>query len=466
MAEETSSRSDNTQTAIATKKRLYAKALDSLTSHSRTSLANSTSGTSTKRPASAVEAFDEARARASKRLRQSTSSSSLVSAGVPTIAKAARRDPSTSKPLPNYAPWSHEAFLARLKSFSSVSLWHPKPEPINEVAWAKRGWSCADVNTVRCNGGCEIRLVVDLQSLPASNFADREDEDEDPREDEDDDNDHDDAETAFEIALSARYQDLIVNGHADSCLWRKAGCKDDIYHLQVVRPLSWQPELQKRFAANLEVGDSIQHAKFASRVEPDPKVSAPERLLTDLPPGVLSEDGTAFDNENAAKALDIALHGWTGLREAGMDLLQCGACFQRIGLWMYQPGYTSALYHSDDQDESDDLTIDLVQLHREHCPWRNAESQKASGSLSGLNASEVLQRVVTTYVREHRRRSNEMAPATTAELEPGGDTELPIYSREEIARQDKERESRLRKLKSLFSIKRRATKTMAKTTVS
>ena len=307
--------------------------------------------------------------------------------------------------------------------------------------------------------------MVDLESLPARKSADREDEIEDPKEDEENDND-DDAESAFEIALSARYEDLIVNGHAESCLWRKAGCKDDIYHLQVVRPLSWQPELQKRFSAVLEVGDSIKHASFASRVEPDPKVSTPEQLLTDMPPGVLSQDGTALNNENAAKALDIALHGWTGLREAGMDLLQCEACFQRIGLWMYQPGYRSALNYDNDEDGSNDLTIDLVQLHREHCPWRNAISQRASGSLSGLNASEVLQRVVTTYVREHRRRSNETASVTTAELEPGGDAELPIYSKEEVARQDKERESRLRKLKSLFSIKRRATKTLPKTAVS
>lgn len=67
------------------------------------------------------------------------------------------------KPLPNYAPWSQEQFLARLRSFADIKLWTPKPDAISEVEWAKRGWMCEGINTVTCKGGCERRLVVALR---------------------------------------------------------------------------------------------------------------------------------------------------------------------------------------------------------------------------------------------------------------------------------------------------------------
>lgn len=64
---------------------------------------------------------------------------------------------------PNYTPWSHGAFLTRLKTFADVSRWTSKPDAVNEVAWAKRGWVCAGLNTVSCRGGCEKRVVIALR---------------------------------------------------------------------------------------------------------------------------------------------------------------------------------------------------------------------------------------------------------------------------------------------------------------
>lgn len=61
-----------------------------------------------------------------------------------------------------YAPWSREAFLKRLNTFADPHLWTVKPEAINELQWAKRGWICADKETVACKGQCEQRLVIDL----------------------------------------------------------------------------------------------------------------------------------------------------------------------------------------------------------------------------------------------------------------------------------------------------------------
>ena len=343
-----------------------------------------------------------------------------------------------------------------MKTFSKVSYWHPKPEAISEVEWAKRGWFCVDVNTVGCKGGCERRLVVSLERLKNAATAGE------GRSDSDDGADDDD-EDAFEQMLAERYKDEIIDGHGQNCLWRKAGCKDDIYRLQVVRPAVWQPELRKRYQSALEISGAIRNVKTKAIERNDPKPSTPEKLLKELPSDVLSTPDSAADSEAPTNALEVALHGWRGSTESGSELLHCDACFQRIGLWMYQPGYRPAHPDSDDEESHDAAIIDLVEIHRDHCPWRNPATQQASGSLKGFNACEILQRVVATYSRDQRRRSNEQTAVENGHLDQpsGEDTESadaapPELSREEITRQDKERESKLRRLKSLFTIKRRS----------
>ena len=187
-----------------------------------------------------------------------------------------------------------------------------------------------------------------------------------------------------------------------------------------------------------------------------------------MPKELLGESD--LSSKDAAKALEIAFHGWRGSEDSGNDLLHCDACFQRVGLWMYQPGYRPARPSSDDEDNENVVAIDLLEMHRDHCPWRNPEAQNASRSLSGLNASQILQRVASTYAREQRRKSEESQKTTQQlqsedqdqdeeeEEEEVADPPLsPAPSMEENARQDKERESRLKKLKSLFTIKRRPT---------
>ena len=441
--------------AIATSKRKFYKALDSFTNTSQTSITPSQSDkvTSAKRPATAAAAFDEARERATKRLRQSTSSSSLSSrVALPTAVK---KDDTRSRVPPNFSPWSHEAFLAKLKTFSSVSLWHSKPEAISEVEWAKRGWVCVGVNTVACRGGCEKRSVVSLD-LPKNAGT------------EDDDDDGEDDGSEFEQALVERYKDVIVNGHAGNCLWRKDGCKDDIYHVQVVRSSIWQPELRKRYQSALEIRNDIESVKLKPLDRTGSNFSTPERLLKDISHEVLGDSSAELEATARVNALEVALHGWRGSTESGSNLLHCDACFQRIGLWMYQTGYRPSQTYSDDEDTESETTIYLVEMHREHCPWRNPATQKASGSLSGFNASQVLQRVVSTYSRDQRRRSDLQSTTQSNEIDPPESTEStaainsPLLSKEEVARQDKERESRLRKLKNLFNIKRRSTKSAPK----
>ena len=60
-----------------------------------------------------------------------------------------------------YAPWDRAAFLARLKSFSNITDWTPKPARVNEVEWAKRGWVCQKLERVRCCL-CNVEILVKL----------------------------------------------------------------------------------------------------------------------------------------------------------------------------------------------------------------------------------------------------------------------------------------------------------------
>jgi len=420
--------------AIATTKRKFYKALDALDNQP------------VRRPAE----------RSSKRVRRSLSNSSTNRRNASGTA-AVDQDGEDPREPPNFSPWSHETFLARLKTFSSVSVWHPKPEAISEVEWAKRGWVCIGVNTVACRGGCEKRVVISLgfeRQREATNSAE-DGEGAEANEEED--------EAGFEKELVKRYEALIDDGHTETCMWHRAGCKDDIYRLQVIRPSIWQPELRDRHRSLLAVSDSTRDTRLRALCESEAPQASSVRLLEDLPNDILGTMEPSPTVPESAKALDIALHGWRGSSDSGTDLLHCNACFQRIGLWMYQPDYKPSHSSSDDGSESS-ATIDLVEMHREHCPWRNVETQKASGSLSGLNACQILQRVVMTYARERRRRSDEQAKssrqADNDENEADGqDAHAPVSpapSRAEIAQQDKDRESRLHKLKSLFSVRKRS----------
>jgi hypothetical protein len=62
---------------------------------------------------------------------------------------------------PKYAPWDRTAFLKRLKSFSNLTDWTPKPAKVNEVEWAKRGWVCQKAERVRCCV-CNVEILVKL----------------------------------------------------------------------------------------------------------------------------------------------------------------------------------------------------------------------------------------------------------------------------------------------------------------
>jgi hypothetical protein len=411
---------------------------------------------------------------ATKRIRSSGESTSTTSS-----LRTKATPKSSINPIrgeSNFAPWSHDAFIKRLRSFGPVTSWHPKPDAVNEVEWAKRGWWCVDTNTVGCKGGCSQRLLVKVEPIVKRRRVQTEEEIQEV-EDDDEDEDEEDNQQELEQALVEKYRELIIEGHSEDCLWRKAGCKDDIYRLPIVKSTVWQPELRARYQSLLVIAPSLANLTL----QPTDLTPTPNKILANISTTILEapdDDKTTKDTkvteETKQKALQVAISGWQGSTESSTQLLTCSACFQRIGLWMYQSDYKPHRFSDDDdEDKQQDRSLDLIQLHREHCPWRNSTTQAATGNYTGRSAYEILLDVLERYIDEQRRRSRGTIQGPVAgdgevESDAGAaDDEdeslaletlpsMPELSRAETEKHDKERLSKLRRLKTVLGFKKRA----------
>ena len=170
----------------------------------------------------------------------STSTLSLKSSGSTQTQSARKMD----KP-PTFVPWDRSQFLERLRTFTSVINWSPKPDIINEVQWAKWGWKCDGRETVKCVS-CSKRIVINLcmDNPLFKNFSVQEEglvsnnEEIEARPDQ-----------AFE-ALHEKYASMMKEGHYHDCLWSQKGCDGKPYLLFKELNLT---EMQRVFRGSLSV---------------------------------------------------------------------------------------------------------------------------------------------------------------------------------------------------------------------
>jgi hypothetical protein len=350
----------------------------------------------------------------------------------------------------NYAPWSHEQFLARLKTFADFKTWTTKPVGIGEVEWAKRGWTVTAKDTVSCKGGCEKRLLIKIVKETSEAEHGQVDED-----------------SSWwmgdvEKAMVERYKDLIITAHDEGCLWRKAGCKDDIYRIQMADPVVWQKELKERYASLLTLKSALpdslempqQDGKDSFDIDAIAKIVPPTVLerspkgKDDTEPSTTVKTATPTTNDANLIALNLALCGWTGQSPNGVHLAYCTKCFQRVGLWLYRivPSTTSL------SSDLEPMTFNPIELHREHCPWKNPESQCAKGSLEGLAGWQVL----VSLVKGHRRHDFvDREGERDWDVATVYDEDSPRKSREEIRKEDQVRKGRLQRLKRAFTVSKK-----------
>jgi hypothetical protein len=352
-----------------------------------------------------------------------------------------------------------------LKTFADVKLWSVKPDRINEVAWAKRGWVVVAHDEITCRI-CGEHVLIKLERQEQFN--------EGTTEDRKDDDDWWSAD--IEEKLVEKYESLIMEGHERNCLWRKGGCKgtlfsvhielrfsnlslDDIYRIPFSDQGIRQKDLYTRYSALLTVSESLPSTVTIPKVTegPDRELFDVDRITDWFSIIWKSNEAGTYNLEDADAqpatevtntpqadinkvALVMAICGWTGQDVAGVPIAACEKCFARIGLWMYKASTLT----------DDDHKLDPVGLHRAHCPWQNPTSQSGLGRFAGLPGWEILHEMVCSNITRARRQKR-LSSAVDDDL---SDTESPRPSSKDIDEEDKARESKLARLRRALTSRR------------
>ncbi|KAI1129396.1 C3HC zinc finger-like-domain-containing protein [Nemania abortiva] len=374
-------------------------------------------------------------------------------------ATATQKDAWTEPP--RYCPNDRDELIKRLATFQELTEWTPKPDKVNEIEWAKRGWVCQGKERVRCNL-CHKELVVktntrtvDGKQVPVVVGSD------------------------VEQGLAKRFAGLIIEAHEEDCLWRRHGCDDSLLRLPLAVPKTALASLRERYD-DLCTRQSFLPYSFNLRLPPTLDVKA---VRSQLPPTFFTEPPPPSTNPSSPSdvALALALTGWQGLTNprigAVPNTATCTTCLRRLGLWMFK---------SKEVDEATGKIIvpapmdhlDPVREHRFFCPWRNATVQQNPGAKTKDNkaAWEVLAQTLknSAYLRQESERSTRRhlfhRPTASLPVTPSRNrkqddeaqaaiTPDKLEDEEEdmAARdaKDKERWAKLRRVKSLFDTKGR-----------
>ncbi|KAF2670667.1 zf-C3HC-domain-containing protein [Microthyrium microscopicum] len=448
--------------ALATSKRKFYKLLDNLSSsklHSQPDLSqDSTPPTPandrhTKRSRMSMSNFQRPGA-----VRSSTTSVRLISSTFETGKQSASSSPNSKRFAGSYAPWNQDQFLERLKTFTDVKVWSSKPSPIGEVQWAKRGWSVVAKDEVGCKA-CGKHVVVKLGADPT-------------KETEKSSKENKDDEDKWWLADSEnifveKYQTLLADGHSEDCLWRKAGCKDDIYRIKFSDPAQWQSELIQRYETLAKIPSSLPAQVVEQQTEgtPSQPIFRIGGIAKHLAPSIVAkqaepksgtdsdpkDDSTQPKEISANKAINqtallMALCGWTGQDVGGVSIASCQKCFARVGLWLYA-SLTGP-------DGSPEMRFDAVMLHRTHCPWQNSASQCGSGSYAGLAGWQIIADLLQNELDRTQQRVSHSKEHEDMDNEDGeSEEEVLRLSVDERDKEDQARDSRLARLKRAFSVK-------------
>ncbi|KAF4450698.1 NIPA-like protein [Fusarium austroafricanum] len=362
-----------------------------------------------------------------------------------------------------YAPTDRADLLKRLATFQEITDWTPKPEKVNEIEWAKRGWVCHRKETVRCLL-CHRELVVKLnrkivdgKEIPVL------------------------VASEIEEALVDKYADLIIASHQEDCLWRIRGCDDSLLRLSLTNASSSLAALRERYD-ELLARKSFLPYEFNLRLPDELDLDG---VLSKLPGDFFTKPAPTKEAEAQPNrvALSLALLGWQGLNNPRIGAVpnsaSCHTCLRRLGLWMFKSKEVG-----DNGEVLVPAPMDFLDPAREHrffCPWSNFETQRQghSQNRSGLDlpgwgvlvqtiANEAHLRSVYERRSSARPRTERSMGAPSTPQRPGTAASMntPIATPGSVAdgdnigedekdrdAKDKERWARLRRVKSLFDTK-------------
>lgn len=165
---------------------------------------------------------------------------------------------------------------------------------------------------------------------------------------------------------------------------------DDIYHIPIASRAKSTAELLNRYnflkaiSADLPLPHNITY--------PGPPIDV---ILARIGPSYFSPTTNPAPSTSAEKvAFAFALFGWTGVSESRIALAVCTHCFQRLGLWLSSDARLREMSVKLDVPVAS-LRLNLLEAHREHCPWKNGAVQNnADGPIANMPAWETLQFMV------------------------------------------------------------------------
>ncbi|KAL6230564.1 hypothetical protein BDW75DRAFT_222241 [Aspergillus navahoensis] len=434
--------------ALETKKRKFHRVLESLTKPSNPVSSSQTASTAT-----------DQHAPYAKRARLGGRDDSILNSVRKDVLKfarpASRASSVSSQSRPSFVPWDRERFLERLETFRRVDRWSPKPSAVNEVEWAKRGWICTDVSRVTCVGGCGGSVVVkipdeldELYGYDADKIQERKE---------------------VRAKLVQEYTGLIVQGHGENCPWRNKGCDATIHRLPLTNPDIAISNLQSRYSHLLKIADQLPkphslqvpegfNAKDTISTLPSGILQTPEVLheTTETQQPVLDDNPEPVSKPSVQnlppineEAFVLAFLGWDTV-DGAQGLAGCGACFRRLGLWMYKPkGDGEAPVHG---------SLDAANEHMEYCPWINGRAQSGIGKpaeeTDGLHSGwELLaQALKVKYLRQIR--SNTPIGSRAGSETPFSDGPAIDEQNEDVKRaKDREWWARIRRMRQFLNVK-------------
>ncbi|KAF7586423.1 hypothetical protein BBP40_008912 [Aspergillus hancockii] len=441
--------------AVETKKRKFHRVLESLTKPAHTAASTKpipaapTTPTTTKERTSADLSTKKVRLAD----RQDGTDLTNVRKTVLKVARPSSRDPSVSSSArPSYVPWDRERFLERLETFRRVDRWSPKPSAIYELEWAKRGWICTDVSRVTCVGGCGGSVVVKL-----------------PEElDELDGYDSEKVQERKEVRarLVEEYASLLVQGHGENCPWRNKGSDATIHRLTLTNPDTAISGLRTRYLNIVKMADQLpsyeviqtpESFDLNSVIKILPEIFDDTELHSETaePQTPQRADGNRQASPSKETIIDrtafvLAYFGWDSVADGAAGLAGCGACFRRLGLWMYKP--------KDNGDISVYDTLDVANEHMEYCPWVSGKAQSGTGRPSEKPAElrsgwEVLAQALKT---KHRRRVRSTASIDSRAVSETPSMDSPSLNEansEAKKASDREWWSKLRRMRQVLNVK-------------
>ena len=175
--------------------------------------------------------------------------------------------------------------------------------------------------------------------------------------------------------------------------------------------------------------------------------------------------------DSKCRAFGFALFGWNGRPDSdlgGNKLVDCAACFRRLGMWLWLP-----------RPRPDGTTLqpckgkmNVAEEHRHYCPWVNASTQNGGRVpdteeklLCGwetlvraiTNANEAIE---TLNIPQSQQELDVTQPqaATQQPSASGNDIDSETTSvldeKQSLEVKDKDRWAKIKKLKRAFQIKK------------